>query len=123
MPDWKPVSSFGSSTSHRALERLLGDPGRRDRITHVEIVPAREGRRAAWPDWVPGLLTSRLELAGIAAPWEHQVVAAEHAREGRSVIIATGTASGKSLSYLMPAISAVFAEEGTGGTVLYLSPT
>ncbi|MBB2908971.1 DEAD/DEAH box helicase domain-containing protein [Streptosporangium becharense] len=35
------------------------------------------------------------------------------------MIIATGTASGKSLSYLVPALSAVF----DGGTVLYLSPT
>jgi DEAD/DEAH box helicase domain-containing protein len=102
----------------------------------VEVVPARAGRRSAWPGWVPGLLTERLSLAGIEAPWEHQVTAAEHARDGRSVIIATGTGSGKSLSYLMPAISAVFAEEADGGgngqpaegaeaagTVLYLAPT
>ena len=35
------------------------------------------------------------------------------------MIVATGTASGKSLAYLMPAIDAVF----SGGAVLYLSPT
>ncbi|GAA2998604.1 DEAD/DEAH box helicase [Streptosporangium longisporum] len=35
------------------------------------------------------------------------------------MIIATGTASGKSLSYLVPALSATL----EGGTVLYLSPT
>jgi DEAD/DEAH box helicase domain-containing protein len=117
--------------AHRAFERLLADPFRRERITHVEIVPAREGRRSEWPSWVPEPLTGRLGLAGIEAPWEHQAIAAEHAHDGRSVIIATGTASGKSLAYLLPAVAAV-SEEGTpgtslrpsaGGTVLYLSPT
>jgi DEAD/DEAH box helicase domain-containing protein len=126
--------------SHRALERLVRGPGRSDRITHVEHVSARQGRRADWPEWVPDLLVDRLKPTGIEAPWEHQAVAAEHAHAGRSVIIATGTASGKSLAYLLPAVSAVFDEseqtpdlrQGArglrsrppgGGTVLYLSPT
>ncbi|MBC6459552.1 DEAD/DEAH box helicase [Actinomadura sp. HBU206391] len=144
MQHWKPVSSPSSEPAvaggfhhasptrpRRALDRLLNDPTRRDRITHVEVVPARAGRRAEWPSWVPELLTDRLRLAGIDAPWRHQATAAEHAHAGRSVIIATGTASGKSLAYLLPAVSAVFDEGGSpaglrqaaGGTVLYLSPT
>ena len=53
----------------------------------------------------------RLALAGIQAPWRHQVQAAELARAGRSVIIATGTASGKSLAYLLPALTAVLGED------------
>jgi DEAD/DEAH box helicase domain-containing protein len=106
----------------------------------VEVVSARQGRRAEWPEWVPGLLVDRLKLAGIEAPWRHQAVAAEHAHSGRSVIIATGTASGKSLAYLLPAVTTVFdegeqdsdpRESARGlrsrppgeGTVLYLSPT
>ncbi|GAA2074716.1 DEAD/DEAH box helicase [Actinomadura alba] len=120
-----------ASKSRRALERLLSDPTRRDRITHVEVVPARAGRRSGWPSWAPELLIDRLRLAGIEAPWLHQATAAEHAHSGQSVIIATGTASGKSLAYLLPAVSAVFGDEGptaglrqaAGGTVLYLSPT
>ncbi|QFG23303.1 DEAD/DEAH box helicase [Actinomadura sp. WMMB 499] len=104
------------------LDRLLADPTRRDRITHVERVPARAGRRAPWPSWSPPLLVERLAAAGIDAPWEHQAAAAEHARAGRSVIIATGTASGKSLAYLLPAVEAVY-DEDREGTILYLSPT
>ncbi|MFV2173974.1 DEAD/DEAH box helicase [Actinomadura sp. LOL_016] len=104
------------------LDRLLADPTRRDRITHVERVPAREGRRAPWPSWSPPLLVDRLAAAGIDAPWEHQAIAAEHAHAGRSVIIATGTASGKSLAYLLPAVAAVY-DDDREGTVLYLSPT
>ncbi len=44
---------------------------------------------------------------------------AGQARAGHDVIIATGTASGKSLGYLLPALTAVL----EAGTVLYLAPT
>jgi DEAD/DEAH box helicase domain-containing protein len=101
------------------LRRLLNDPRNRERITHVENVPAREGRHAEWPSWAPRLLLDRLRHAGIERPYEHQVRAAELAHDGTSVIVATGTASGKSLAYLLPALDAVF----DGGAVLYLSPT
>ena len=111
----------------RVLDRLLAPAGRRDRLTHVEQLPARPGRTAAWPDWVSPLLRSRLAAAGIAQPWEHQVVAAEHARAGRSVAVATGTSSGKSLAYLLPGLTSVLAgmsaPGGRGATVLYLAPT
>src|SRR3982750_3335009 len=79
------------------LERLLLPAGRADRVTHVERIPSRSARTADWPDWVPDLVAARLQGAGIAAPWVHQVAAAEAAWAGRSVILATGTASGKSL--------------------------
>ncbi|RFU41570.1 DEAD/DEAH box helicase [Actinomadura logoneensis] len=93
--------------SRAPLDRLLADPTRRGRITHVQQVPARRGRRAPWPSWAPAELVERLTAAGVEAPWEHQVRAAELAHAGRSVIIATGTASGKSLAYLLPSIAAV----------------
>jgi DEAD/DEAH box helicase domain-containing protein len=44
---------------------------------------------------------------------------AERARAGRDVIVATPAASGKSLGYLLPALTAVL----EGGTALYLAPT
>ena len=58
---------------------------------------------------------------GIEAPWPHQVGAAEHAWAGDSVVIATGTASGKSLAYQLPMLSAVLADPRS--RALYLSPT
>ena len=108
-------------TARTLLERLLLDPAKADRVTHVQYVPARTGRRGVWPPWVPPLLVDRLALAGVAAPWEHQVAAAELAWGGRSVIVATGTASGKSLAYLLPVLSTLLADERA--TALYLAPT
>ena len=57
--------------------------------------------------------------SGVAAPWLHQAEAAELARSGQSVIISTGTASGKSLGYLLPALAGIL----DGGTALYIAPT
>jgi DEAD/DEAH box helicase domain-containing protein len=88
-------------------------------VTHVQHIPGRPGRAALWPDWVPLELRERFARSGISSPWEHQVAAAEHARAGRNVIVSTPAASGKSLGYLMPALTAVL----EGGTALYLTPT
>jgi DEAD/DEAH box helicase domain-containing protein len=110
-----------STRPETLLQRLLLDPTRAERVTHVEHVAAREGRRAAWPVWVPQLLVDRLALQGIPAPWEHQAAAADLARGGDSVVLSTGTASGKSLGYLLPVLSALLEDETS--TALYLSPT
>jgi DEAD/DEAH box helicase domain-containing protein len=69
---------------------------------------------------VPPLLLERLAATGVRTAWSHQVTAAELGWAGRSVITATGTASGKSLCYLLPALSAVLRRDAT---VLYLSPS
>ncbi|MBX6382684.1 MAG: DEAD/DEAH box helicase [Microbispora sp.] len=121
MPNWKPVTPTSSSTARAGdlLTRLLAVPARRGRVTHVEHVPARQASAARWPEWAPDLLVSRLRLQGITGLWEHQLQAAELVKRGQNVIIATGTASGKSLAYLVPAITEIF----SGGTVLYLTPT
>ena len=102
------------------LATLTAAPGRADRVTHVELVPARPARPVDWPDWVDPQVKARLGAAGIRAPWSHQVAAASLAWAGQSVVVATGTASGKSLVYLLPALTA--ARRG-GAHTLYLSPT
>ncbi|KIF05319.1 hypothetical protein PL81_13810 [Streptomyces sp. RSD-27] len=72
-------------------------------------------------------MVAAIRAAGIEHPWEHQAAAAEHALDGESVVVATGTASGKSLAYLAPVLSALAdgaeAPNGRGATALYLAPT
>ncbi|HVE73958.1 MAG TPA: DEAD/DEAH box helicase [Mycobacteriales bacterium] len=100
---------------------MVRDPTRAERITHVEQVPARPGRRTNWPIWVPELLVSRLQHGGVPAPWEHQALAADLVHGGSSVVLATGTASGKSLAYLLPVLTALL--EDDRASALYLAPT
>ena len=110
-----------SSRPDTLLARLLLDPSRGERVTHVEHVPARTGRHADWPVWTDRLLVERLRAAGVERPWEHQVQAADLAHGGSSVVLATGTASGKSLGYLLPVLTDLLADDRAGA--LYLSPT
>jgi DEAD/DEAH box helicase domain-containing protein len=120
-PASAPPPSDAPSTAQTLLSRLVVDPSRADRVTHVEHVAARRGRRTEWPGWVDPLLVERLRLAGVQRPWEHQVQAAELAHGGSSVVVSTGTASGKSLAYLLPGLTALLADDRAG--MLYLSPT
>lgn len=100
----------------RLLLRGRGGP-----LTHVERIPPRDGITADWPEWVPAQLRQALAGRGIAAPWRHQVETAQAARAGRHVIVSTGTASGKSLAYLLPVLSHLL--DDPRATALYLSPT
>ncbi len=114
-------------TSRPATDLLsLVQGARTDRVLHVEHLAARPGRTAAWPGWADPDLVRALGDHGIRAPWEHQVMAAELAHAGTHVVIATGTASGKSLAYLLPVLSDLASpgEPATRrATALYLSPT
>ena len=105
---WEPV-----------LQRLWRDHTRTSQVTHVESLTSSPGVREDWPGWVSPAVVERMAESGMPEPWSHQVRAANLAHGGNNVIIATGTASGKSLGFLLPAAAAV----AEGGSVLYLAPT
>ncbi len=109
------------------VARLTAPLGRAERLTHLEEMPAREAVTAPWPAWVPEELRSAYVARGVAQPWAHQVEAADHARAGRHVVVSTGTASGKSLAFQLPALAGIHRLRGSAGergsTTLYLAPT
>lgn len=124
----RPPENAGSRPSPTVvLDRLAAAAGRAARITHTEHLPPRAGTHALWPDRIRPEVISAIGRAGIDHPWTHQATAAEHALDGESVVIATGTASGKSLAYLAPVLSTLLegshAPNGRGTTALYLAPT
>ncbi|WP_405012599.1 DEAD/DEAH box helicase [Kitasatospora sp. NBC_01539] len=109
------------------LETLSTSRGRSDRLTHTEHLPARPARHASWPEGIRPEIREAARELGVDEPWAHQATAMELAKSGRSVVIATGTASGKSLGYLAPVLSDLLdgteARNGRGATALYLAPT
>lgn len=107
----------GSSDDGPGADPVGDDAG----LVHLERVPAREARPVPLPDDLPKALTSRLELAGITQLWSHQRETRDRARAGEHLVVATGTASGKSLAYQLPAIERVL--EDDKAVVLYLAPT
>jgi DEAD/DEAH box helicase domain-containing protein len=100
---------------------LAATPAEEQPVTHVHHLPVRESRTADWPEWTEPGLRDRLQARGVRTPWQHQVAAAQLAREGRHVVVATGTASGKSLAYQLPALTRL--AEDPRACVLYLAPT
>ncbi len=62
-----------------------------------------------------------MRATGVEAPWIHQSRAADLAFSGAHVVVSTGTASGKSLAYQLPVLTALQADPRA--TALYLSPT
>jgi DEAD/DEAH box helicase domain-containing protein len=126
----RPHKETPKPTPSATLDRLVSVPAERaERVTHVRTVPARAAQFSDWPSWTDPEVVRRLVGAiGIDRPWTHQVEAAELAWAGRHVVVATGTASGKSLAFLLPSLTAVRQGQGSGlsgggGTTLYLAPT
>ena len=109
------------------VARLAAVPGREGRLTHLEVLPARAPRTEPWPHWAHPDVVRAFTDAGIERPWAHQVAAATSAHEARHVVLATGTASGKSLAYQLPALGAALTARGDrgrrGAATLYLAPT
>ncbi len=88
------------------------------RLVHVAHLPERAARHAVLARPLSASVASRIDHP----LWTHQVEAIDLARAGRSVVVATGTASGKSLCYQVPIAEAAVApiRPGTG---LVLFPT
>jgi DEAD/DEAH box helicase domain-containing protein len=99
----------------RGLARGRGEP------LHIERVPARIGQTRPWPEWVPAAVREAVVAQGIDEPWRHQVAAAQALHDGENVVISTGTASGKTLAYLLPILTHL--TEQPRATALYLAPT
>ena len=70
---------------------------------------------------LPSPLPAALSRGGIHALYSHQAAAFESARRGENVVLATGTASGKTLAYNLPVLSALI--ENPCAHALYLFPT
>ncbi|WP_135826234.1 DEAD/DEAH box helicase [Halorussus ruber] len=84
--------------SHRTL------PGRDGEFSDVDLEPR---------------LAGAFDERGIDALYRHQADAIEAVREGRNVVLATPTASGKSLAYTVPAFERAM---DRGGRTLYVAP-
>jgi DEAD/DEAH box helicase domain-containing protein len=101
------------------LEAVLRACSDRGQLVHLHRLPARPGVIGGLARPLPPPLAERLPSGGL---WSHQVAALDLVRSGRSVAVATGTASGKSLCYQLPIAEAVGAAQGPA-TALMVFPT
>src|SRR6185312_11950903 len=90
------------------------------RITGAFVVSAQEGRYAPLPPDLPPALAQALRSRGVDRLYSHQAEAWTATQTGAHVAVATPTASGKSLCYTLPVISAAMQQHAKA---LYLFPT
>ena len=87
----------------------------------IRELPSRPAIIEPFPSEMSGLLVERLALQGIAGLYPHQRAGLDALIAGRNVVVATGTASGKTLVYNLAFAAAAL--EDPRSTALYLFPT
>ena len=105
-------------TTDDPFTALLEELAEGERLVHVARLPARAARTATLRSPFDPAVWSAF---GVSELWLHQAEAIDHLRAGRSVVVATGTASGKSLCYQLPIAEAV--STSVSGTALCVFPT
>jgi len=105
------------------VRRLRAD--RDDAVGTIDALHSTEPRPAVmapFPAWLHPALQQALHARGILELYSHQNEAAELLHAGKDVVIATSTASGKSLAYHLPVLDALL-RDGLDARALYLFPT
>ena len=104
----------------------LADQLRRDHmfmkdVTRWEVIPAREARTMPFPASMDERLKPALARRGIHELYTHQAKSLEAIARGEDVTVVTPTASGKTMCYNLPVLSAIL--QNPDSRALYLFPT
>ena len=97
------------------------DPALAERMVFVADLPARPARYGSLTRPLHPDLEHRLASRGITRLWSHQADAIDRLRSGEHLVLATPTASGKSLCYQLPILDAILS--GEPRTALLVFPT
>ncbi len=89
-------------------------------VVHVEDIPPRPAAYAELDPPLPDNLIRALASQGISRLFSHQAAALELVRAGRDAIVASPTASGKSLIYTLPVLENLAGDPQA--TALFLFP-
>ncbi|GBD10478.1 RNA helicase CrhR [bacterium HR23] len=93
----------------------------RGQVVHREVLPPRSARWGELPRPLHPHLQDALRRLGVQRLYAHQAEAIRAVWEGKHVVVATPTASGKSLCYHLPVLDSLLANRHA--RALYLYPT
>lgn len=113
--------SDDSSNLQGVLDSLQTDSGFQENIVYWQSFPPKKSTTVDFPTFIHPELIRTLDDLGITRLYSHQEHAISLLKRGRNLVLATGTASGKSLCYQIPLIDALMTDERT--TALLMFPT
>ncbi|MBU1612634.1 MAG: DEAD/DEAH box helicase [Proteobacteria bacterium] len=105
---------------HEYIDALRDSPQLGAQVTHHRILPASQARFGEPRRPLSKPIRELLERSKIEKLYDHQCLAMDLARAGRHVVVATPTASGKTLTYNLPVIEQILAQPDS--KALYLFP-
>jgi DEAD/DEAH box helicase domain-containing protein len=103
----------------RILETIRRAPQYRGQIVHEEQFGARPARFGDLDHPLPDPLADALRRRGITRLYAHQAAALNTVRAGESAVVTTGTASGKTLCYLLPVLETLLGEPDARALFIY----
>jgi DEAD/DEAH box helicase domain-containing protein len=103
-------------------EQLALDPELGAGFSHRHVEPARAARTVPLPEALDARLRALLCARGVERLYVHQARAVELALAGRDVLIATPTASGKTLGFVLPVLQRLLETRGAARSI-FLYPT
>ena len=106
----------------RIIARLREEEPYSGRILHWHRIAARPPLMAPFPRRLDARLAAALRERGLEELYQHQARAIEAALEGKDVLVATPTASGKTLCFTVPVMQRLLEREGAA-RALFLYPT
>ena len=92
-----------------------------ENITFSWVKEKKDAKFVSFPKEIPIKIKSVYRNLGINHLYKHQADSIQHTSTGKNVIIATGTASGKSLCYQLPILNSIV--QNNNNTSLLLFPT
>lgn len=101
------------------IEEIRRSPSYRGQIAWLHEIPARPGRYAELPAGLDEHVRAILEGLGIERLYVHQAWAIEAALAGEHVITVTGTASGKTLTYVLPIAQRLYERPARRALLMY----
>lgn len=90
-------------------------------LAHVERIGARKARYTSLQQPLLRSLVEAIKAEGLTQLYTHQAQAIDAARAGQHVVVATSTASGKTLCYNVPVLEAIALDAES--RAMYLFPT
>lgn len=103
------------------IDSLKNDRSFMGCVTHWRTLPATEGRYAPLPEEMDDRLKQILRQKGIHRLYCHQAECYRLSRQKKDYVVVTPTASGKTLCYNLPVVSAIL--QNPDARALYLFPT